>query len=202
MKKITARLSAWLGRVRASASVPRSSASKKADRAPWTGRLLSTAFDLGFYSMAFYFLTALLGVETFAHAAPVLLITFPVYYMVVEWLLGRSLGKIFLGYKMILPETVNPKTFMAVRGMIRFVPLVNFAMLLSWRRITLLDLFSYTGVYSSTPSSSRKGKKSRRRTRESPAKDPVGDSGEESNKSSAARTIKSPKGFDPLGLER
>lgn len=200
MKKLKENLRAQLSGLRERSTTPRSFTDKKADRAPWMGRLVSTAVDLGIYSMVFYSLTALLGLDNISQVSSVLIVTFPLYYLAVESMFGRSLGKIFMGYKMSIPESVSPKSFLIIRGLIRFVPVINFAMLLSWRRTTLLDLLSYTRIFATPASPSSRSSRSRKsratRSSRSAESDPQG------NPSKRSDSPPPKRGFDPRLLDR
>lgn len=191
------KLRAWSVALRKSSTVPRTSTDTKSSRAPWFGRLLSTAFDLGFYSMVFYFITTLMGMGNLTHSASVLVVSFPVYYLVVEGIFGRSIGKMFMGYKMSIPESVSPRGFMAVRGLIRFIPLLNFAMMLSFRRTTVLDMMSYTRVYSPPRATLKKANRKKRGMPSAKKK--------ESAEDPSPQTPSGPRpasGFDPQILDR
>jgi uncharacterized RDD family membrane protein YckC len=69
----------------------------------------------------------------------------PFYYLAFEIVLGRTLGKMAMGYKIATPGgSAAPLLF---RGLLRLIPVVNMIFLLSWRRVTLLDLISGTRVW-------------------------------------------------------
>lgn len=204
MRNITEKVQSWLGLCRKNSTASHDSTSKKEDRAPWLGRLTSVAFDLGFYSMMFYVLMGVSGITTIAHSSAVLIVTFPLYYLVVEYLFGRSIGKMFMGYKMSLPDSVNPRGFLLVRGMMRFVPMLNILMLLSWRRTTLLDLLSYTRVKGLHESQTKL--KEKRKNRKKQGRPTKSSSYSTLGSETASPHDPSPpnpaKGFDPLLLDR
>ena len=202
MKNITEKARSWLELCRKNSTAPRDDTSKKETRAPWIGRLTSVAFDLGFYSMMFYFLMAVTGLTALAHTSAILIVTFPLYYIVVEYLFGRSIGKMFMGYRMSLPESVNPRGFLFIRGMMRFVPGVNILMLLSWRRTTLLDLLSYTRVKGSREPMANLKKQRETKKKQRNLSNPISDSTLPSSPSPSSPPSRPAKGFDPMLLDR
>jgi hypothetical protein len=191
MKRIIQKLREFLAQFKERSFVSRSETDLKVNRPPWTGRLLSTGFDLGIYSMLFYALTSAVGLSASPYSSASLILTFPAYYMITEMVLGRSFGKIFLGYRMSTPETVGNRGILVVRGLMRFIPVLNFFMMLSWRRVTVLDALSYVRVYSPSSASRKKSSKSRHRT--------TATSSSEQSEKSPPRPL---RGFDPTKLDR
>ncbi len=81
-------------------------------------------------------------------ASASLIILVPAYYLFWEWFAGRTPAKMVLGLKMISTSGELSRARMLWRGMARFIPLLQLLMLLSWRRVTLLDLITGTRVQS------------------------------------------------------
>lgn len=154
-------LSERLAAARKNSLAPESARPLKKTRPMWVGRLLSVSVDAGLCTMLVSPLLSVLGVPQSIYGAVLLNFAIPFYYLVAERLLGRSIGKIALGYRMVPPVVGSPRGRLLVRGFIRFVPGVNFLLLLSWRRITLLDLVSGFRVQAKEkPSEKPKSRKS------------------------------------------
>lgn len=77
-----------------------------------------------------------------------LIVLVPAYYMFWEWFAGRTPGKMALGLKMISTSGELSRGRMVWRGLARFMPLLQLFMVLSWRRVTFLDLITGTRVQS------------------------------------------------------
>lgn len=77
-----------------------------------------------------------------------LVVLVPSYYLFWEWFAGRTPGKMVMGFKMIATSGELSRGRMIWRGLARFIPLLQLLMMLSWRRVTLLDLITGTRVQS------------------------------------------------------
>jgi hypothetical protein len=146
MKNSAKRTWQWLDSIRRRSIVEFDTARQKKTRARWFGRLFSICIDLGAYAMIFFILASPLGITDYAISSSLLLGSFPVYYMVAESILGRSIGKFFMGYKMAVSPLSSARGYLVWRGILRLIPGINILLILSWRRVTLLDLLSGTRV--------------------------------------------------------
>jgi hypothetical protein len=188
MKNSAKRVWQWVKTFRTYSLVPTSTSRRKKSRPRWFGRLLSIGIDTAVCSIFLYTILYPLGLANSSLASLAILALLPVYYMAFEGLLGRTPGKIFMGYKMSLPDPANGRGLLFWRGMLRFIPGLNIPLILSWRRVTLLDLISGTRVRLSIP----------------PDEVSHGASGESSqpSRSSKPRVRGFPRGYDPSKLER
>ncbi len=120
----------------------------KRHRPPWLLRLACLAFDMGTVAILFSALMASLlgGPVSERGLGLALAILLPAYYLFWEWLIGRTPAKVILGLKMLSSTGEITRVKMVWRGIVRFLPVINLVLMLSWRRVTLLDLLSGTRV--------------------------------------------------------
>jgi len=126
---------------RGDASLPRD----KKHRPNWFLRLACTAFDTGTVGVLISTFLYPLGFPSEIFGALVMVAT-PLYYMIWEWLIGRTPAKVILGCRMISASGEAPGARLIVRGILRNIPVLNFFSMFSWRRVTFLDLISGTRV--------------------------------------------------------
>ncbi len=193
MKNLAKRAWQSFESIRLSSVVEYNTAQNKKTRPRWFGRVFSVSVDLGVYSMIFYGLTYPIGLASSSFSPAMLFGSFPFYYMAAESILGRSVGKFFMGYKMAISPKSSARGYLPWRGVLRLVPGLNLLMMLSWRRVTLLDLMSFTRVRLSHLDPSTQDNK---KTSASPtlANSP--------NQSVVKKRFGSPRGFDPRTLKR
>lgn len=124
---------------------------KKKSRGIWWFRTMSSVMDvfiLGFIMTPFQ--------NEWLSRGIALYVIFPsvglAYYLISEIKFGRTVGKWLLGYRLLSKDGVSrPKnTLIIIRAILRFIlgPLC----ILSWRRVTLLDLLSKTRVCNTSAS--------------------------------------------------
>jgi hypothetical protein len=117
----------------------------KKHRPAWLLRLACTAMDVGAVAMLLspLFSVMRLPEDVFPFVG---LVAVPVYYAFWEWLIGRTPAKVVLGCRMIPATGDSLRARMIARGLLRMIPVLNFCAMLSWKRVTLLDLISGTRV--------------------------------------------------------
>jgi uncharacterized RDD family membrane protein YckC len=65
------------------------------------------------------------------------------YYMTMELWTGRTLGKMVFGLRLSTPSRGKPsKPLLIFRTLLRAAGPLGFLMILSWKRVTLLDLLT------------------------------------------------------------
>lgn len=120
----------------------------KKNRPRWLLRLACTIADLGTVSIicSLAMSVVLGGLPDDRITGVALAILAPSYYLFWEWLIGRTPAKMVLGIKMTSVSGDLTRGRLVWRGLVRFLPLIQFFLMLSWSRVTLLDLLSGTRV--------------------------------------------------------
>lgn len=103
----------------------------------WITRLCSVGIDLGLCGTMVGFLQ-----HYFRLTEPlVLLPLYAAYFVVMELWKGRTIGKMVFGLRLCTPSGGKPVALLLVlRTLLRAAGPIGFLMMLSWHRVTLLDL--------------------------------------------------------------
>jgi uncharacterized RDD family membrane protein YckC len=103
----------------------------------WIMRLCSVGIDLGLCGTLVGFLQHGLRLTQ-----PLLLLPiYATYFFVLELWKGRTIGKMVFGWRMCTPGGARPSSALLIlRTFLRCAGPIGFLMMLSWRRVTLLDL--------------------------------------------------------------
>ena len=105
----------------------------------WPTRLCSAGIDLGVCGVIIGFLQH----WVFIDSPLILLPMYAAYYIAMELWKGRTLGKIVFGLRLSTPSGGKPnKPLLIFRTLLRAAGPLGFLMILSWKRVTLLDLLT------------------------------------------------------------
>jgi uncharacterized RDD family membrane protein YckC len=105
----------------------------------WLTRLCSAGIDLGACGIVIGFLQ-----HWFRLDSPLILLPmYAAYYTSMELWQGRTLGKMVFGLRLCTPSGRKPnKLLLILRTFLRAAGPIGFLMMLSWKRVTLLDLLT------------------------------------------------------------
>lgn len=105
----------------------------------WLTRLCSAGVDLGACGMVIGSLQ-----QWFRLDSPLILLPiYAAYYIAMELWRGRTLGKMVFGLRLCTPSGGKPnKLLLILRTFLRGAGPIGFLMMLSWKRVTLLDLLT------------------------------------------------------------
>lgn len=126
------------------------------NRPTYLGRMASRFIDLCVLSILLSPITTNISPAQ-EYVFAVLLLLVPFYYFVFEWFVGRTVGKMVMGYKIAILPGSRRTRMVFLRLALRLFTVVMFFVpaLISWRRVSLLDLCSRVRISKATNRTSR-----------------------------------------------